>query len=236
MSGTPEEYWTRISSFAANKTKSVGIGVGVGHERRRLLVPYDNADDDDDTTYEHGIGDDNDEEIQLEVEPGRVRSGRSETELEGVDTGRSGSDVAGHPADRQGRDPASDPVAIAASWNVSHGTWSNPFATLSGGERQRVLLAMSLALAPDILLLDEPTSALDAATAALVERSVVSARITVVLVSHDAAQVQRLATRVFVLGPPPSPVSTLRHAHDQVEGQRQRHGDAQNVGTNQSLV
>lgn len=73
---------------------------------------------------------------------------------------------------------------------------------LSGGETQRLCMARSLALDPDVLLLDEPTAALDAASARTIEDLVtdmVGCGRTVVLVSHDTAQVQRLADTAIVL-------------------------------------
>jgi ABC-type iron transport system FetAB ATPase subunit len=71
-----------------------------------------------------------------------------------------------------------------------------PIAELSSGERQRMGLLRAIADEPQVLLLDEPTSALDAQTAALAEELIkfqMLAGRTLILVSHDAAQVARLA-------------------------------------------
>jgi ABC-type methionine transport system ATPase subunit len=74
---------------------------------------------------------------------------------------------------------------------------------LSVGQQQRVTMARALALEPEALLLDEPTSALDEAARRRIEELVrdLNARLglTMVFVSHDLAQVQRVADRVVVL-------------------------------------
>jgi putative ABC transport system ATP-binding protein len=76
-------------------------------------------------------------------------------------------------------------------------------ARLSVGEQQRVMLARAVALEPDVLLLDEPTSALDPDARAGVERALIDlrerVRISTVLVTHDRAQAERLATAVVEL-------------------------------------
>jgi len=74
---------------------------------------------------------------------------------------------------------------------------------LSVGEQQRVMLARALALEPRVLLLDEPTSALDARARDRVEETLVDLRrrlgLSLVLVTHDLAQAERLADRVVWL-------------------------------------
>lgn len=69
--------------------------------------------------------------------------------------------------------------------------------TLSGGEAQRMCLARTLATRPQVVLMDEPTSALDHENALRIEdlaRTLVdSDGISVIWVSHDRAQVERIA-------------------------------------------
>jgi sulfonate transport system ATP-binding protein len=75
--------------------------------------------------------------------------------------------------------------------------------TLSGGQAQRAALARALVREPRLLLLDEPFGALDAFTrremqdllAALVREHAFS----VVMVTHDRAEAERLAHRILVL-------------------------------------
>ncbi|HZT93008.1 MAG TPA: ATP-binding cassette domain-containing protein [Gaiellaceae bacterium] len=74
---------------------------------------------------------------------------------------------------------------------------------LSVGEQQRVMLARALAIEPDVLLLDEPTSALDGRARAQVEETLAHVRrdlgTSLVLVTHDRAQAERLADHVVEL-------------------------------------
>lgn len=75
-------------------------------------------------------------------------------------------------------------------WQVAH---------CSTGERQRLALLRLLQNRPAVLLLDEPTASLDAENVARVEALLESLRresgTTMLWVSHDSAQVQRVATR-----------------------------------------
>lgn len=74
---------------------------------------------------------------------------------------------------------------------------------LSVGQGQRVCLARALMRHPEILLMDEPTSSLDRDAESVIETLVANLRdegLTVVFVTHDLRQAQRIADSVALLG------------------------------------
>ncbi len=73
----------------------------------------------------------------------------------------------------------------------------------SGGMRQRVLIAMALALGPELVLADEPTTSLDVIVQDEIFRALRrlqrERRFSMILVTHDIALVQRHCTQVAVM-------------------------------------
>ncbi|HLH98173.1 MAG TPA: ABC transporter ATP-binding protein [Xanthobacteraceae bacterium] len=78
-----------------------------------------------------------------------------------------------------------------------------PTGKLSAGQKTRVALAKALINAPDVLLLDEPTASLDPDTADWVRSRLEDFRkrhgATVLLASHNMAEVERLCDRVIMM-------------------------------------
>jgi oligopeptide/dipeptide ABC transporter ATP-binding protein len=74
---------------------------------------------------------------------------------------------------------------------------------LSGGMRQRVLIAMALALDPDLLIADEPTSALDVTVQSQILELLSSLQeskgMALLLVSHDLGVIAEQANDVAVM-------------------------------------
>jgi ATP-binding cassette subfamily F protein uup len=70
---------------------------------------------------------------------------------------------------------------------------------LSGGTKKRVALAQALVAAPDVLLLDEPTNHLDIDAIEWLQELLGGWRGALVLVSHDRAFIDAVATRIVEL-------------------------------------
>ncbi len=70
---------------------------------------------------------------------------------------------------------------------------------LSGGTKKRVALGRALAAAPDLLLLDEPTNHLDIDAIEWLQELLVGRKGALVLVSHDRAFIDAVATRIVEL-------------------------------------
>jgi molybdate transport system ATP-binding protein len=76
--------------------------------------------------------------------------------------------------------------------------------SLSGGQQQRVAICRALMRRPKLLLMDEPLSALDPNMRLKLQEQILTLhkefKTTTVMVSHDLAEIYRLADRVVVMG------------------------------------
>lgn len=90
---------------------------------------------------------------------------------------------------------------LAEEWQLEP-LWRRPVAALSGGERQRLFVALALVGRPTLVFLDELTQNLDPVGRRHtwdVVRRVRDSGTTVVLVTHDVEEAERLCDHVVVM-------------------------------------
>ncbi|MBF6605058.1 MAG: ABC transporter ATP-binding protein [Chloroflexi bacterium] len=94
-----------------------------------------------------------------------------------------------------------DPAELLDLVGLRHAARTR-YRVLSGGERQRLGLALALVGRPELLFLDEPTAGMDpaakAATRALIG-DLRTAGVTILLTTHELADIERLADRVAII-------------------------------------
>jgi UDP-glucose/iron transport system ATP-binding protein len=98
------------------------------------------------------------------------------------------------------RNKRGEVAGLAARLGLHTDLLDASIARLSTGEKQRLALVRALLLCPPILLLDEPTGPLDEESVTRVEallRERMATGISVLLVTHDANQAERLGDQRY---------------------------------------
>lgn len=92
-------------------------------------------------------------------------------------------------------------LTVSGLWNEVKDRLHSSATRLSIGQQQRLCLARGLAVEPEVILGDEPTSALDPLSAERIEQRFLELKnhYTIVLVTHNLRQAERLADYVVFL-------------------------------------
>lgn len=144
------------------------------------------------TLFRMVLGEESPDEGSIRKRP-RLRIGYLPQELETI-TGKTVLDAA-----HRDEFPEYEAERILMGLGFSEVDFARPIDNLSGGYRMRVALAHLLLSNPDVLMLDEPTNHLDKPTQRWFEQFLVNSDMTLLIISHDTAFLDRVVTHIWEL-------------------------------------
>ncbi len=144
------------------------------------------------TLFKMILGEESPDEGTIRKRP-RLRIGYLPQELETI-TGKTALDAA-----HRDEYPEHEAKRILSGLGFSEADFAQPVDKLSGGYRMRVALAHLLLSNPDVLMLDEPTNHLDKPTQRWFEEFLLNSKLTLLVISHDTAFLDRIATHIWEL-------------------------------------
>ncbi|MCA1958241.1 MAG: ABC-F family ATP-binding cassette domain-containing protein [Nitrospira sp.] len=144
------------------------------------------------TLFRMILGEESPDKGSIHLRP-RLRIGYLPQELETI-IGKTVLDAA-----HRDEFPEHEAKRILMGLGFSEADFSRPIETLSGGYRMRVALAHLLLSNPDVLMLDEPTNHLDKPTQRWFEQFLLDSDMTLLIISHDTAFLDRVVTHIWEL-------------------------------------
>jgi ATP-binding cassette subfamily F protein 3 len=144
------------------------------------------------TLFRMVLGEESPDEGSIRKRP-RLRIGYLPQELETI-TGKTVLDAA-----HRDEFPEHEAERILMGLGFSEVDFARPIDNLSGGYRMRVALAHLLLSNPDVLMLDEPTNHLDKPTQRWFEQFLIDSDMTLLIISHDTAFLDRVVTHIWEL-------------------------------------
>lgn len=142
------------------------------------------------TLFKMILGEESPDEGTIRTRP-RLRLGYLPQELETI-SGKTVLDAA-----HRDHYPEHEAKRILSGLGFTESDFVRPVENLSGGYRMRVALAHLLLSDPDVLMLDEPTNHLDKPTQRWFEEFLLNSKLTLLVISHDTAFLDRIATHIW---------------------------------------